>query len=403
MKIGIVGAGPSGIIAALEARSQGAQVILFDANPIVGRKLAATGSGRCNLTNVHAQPKSYYTGSIDFLKAAFSQFGHKELIAWLNLHGILTYATQDGWVYPLSNSAQNIVDILQAQLVCAGVEIHLRTLISGIQEINHAFKLVTPDPKKYFLVDRVILAAGGPAFPQLGARDNCYTILKQLGHTIEPKKPALAPLLTEAGVFHKLQGVRLDVGVKLLVNEKIIGQTMGNIIFTSWGLNGPGVMDISYLVSQNSQMPLELELDFLPYHFSDLQKGINQFKDQAIPLASILESVLPFKVVKFILDQCHLSVQKSLLDISKSEIEQIFYTLRHQKVTVNGTKGFKESQVSIGGVPLHEINPTSMESMIIEGLFLAGEMVDISGPCGGFNLQWAFTSGFVAGNHAGSQ
>jgi len=263
--------------------------------------------------------------------------------------------------------------------------------------------LVTPDPEKYFLVDRVILAAGGPAFPQLGARDNCYTILKQLGHAIEPKKPALAPLLTEAGVFHKLQGVRLDVGVKLLVNEKIIGQTMGNIIFTSWGLNGPGVMDISYLVSQNSQMSLELELDFLPYHFSDLQKGIIQFENQAIPLASILESVLPFKVVKFILDQCHLSVQKSLLDISKSEIEQIFYTLRHQKVTVNGTKGFKESQVSIGGVPLHEINPTSMESMIIEGLFLAGEMVDISGPCGGFNLQWAFTSGFVAGNHAGSQ
>ena len=398
MKIAIIGAGPAGMIAALEARKKQAEVLLIDANPSVGRKLAATGSGRCNLTNTHAQPESYHTSSTKNLIKIFSKFGNKDLIAWLVNLGIFTYATEDGWVYPLSNSAQNVVDILAAHLTEAGIEMPLQTLITDLQLIGNKFKLCTQDPSRSFIAERVIIATGGPAFPQLGARENIYTILKRLGHTINPVKPALAPVLTDAKSFHKLQGVRLDAGTTLLAEGREIGRTTGNIIFTSWGLNGPGVMDLSHLVSLHNNEKLEFGLDFLPNQDEQLQELIQKQIHSDIPLFILLESFLPSKVAYFILVQCQISKEKTVNLINESEISRVLQALHNQKVTIKGVKGFKECQLSVGGVPLSEIDPDSMQSLKVNGLFFAGEILDVSGPCGGYNLQWAFTSGFVAGN-----
>jgi predicted Rossmann fold flavoprotein len=399
MKIAIIGAGPAGIMAALEARKKQADVLLIDANPSVGRKLAATGSGRCNLTNTHAQPERYFTSAPEQLSKVFSRFGNKELITWLENLGIFTYASADGWVYPLSNSAQNVVDILTAQLNEAGIEKHLQTLITDIQFVGKQFHLSTQDPARSFRAERVIIAAGGPATPQLGARDNIYAILKRLGQPILPVEPALAPLLTDAKSFHKLQGVRLDAGVTLLAKGKEIGNTMGNIIFTSWGLNGPGVMDLSHLVSQHTNEELELRLDFLPDQEPLFQELLLKKKRSSIPVFILLESFLPSKVAHFILEQCHLPEDKQINQMDESEFIQLSKTLHNQKVAVKGVKGFKDCQLSTGGVPLSEIDPDSMQSLKVNGLFFAGEILDVNGPCGGYNLQWAFTSGFVAGNH----
>ena len=399
MKIAVIGAGPSGIMAALEARKKQAEVLLIDANPSVGRKLAATGSGRCNLTNTHSQPGRYYTSSPKNLIKIFSKFGNEDLIAWLENLGIFTYATEDGWVYPLSNSAQNVVDILAAHLIDAGIEKHLQTLITDLQIIGDKFKLSTQDLSRSFFADRVIIATGGPAFPQLGARENIYTIIKRLGHTILPIKPALAPVLTDAKSFHKLQGVRLDTGTTLLVKGREIGRSTGNIIFTSWGLNGPGMMDLSYLVSLHSNEELELRLDFLPNQDEQLQGLIQKQIQSNIPLFILLESFLPSKIAYFILEQCQIPEKKTIKQMNESEISGVLQAIHNQKVTIKGVKGFKECQLSIGGVPLSEIDPDSMQSLKVNGLFFAGEILDVSGPCGGYNLQWAFTSGFVAGNH----
>ncbi len=399
MKTVIIGAGPAGMMAALEARKKQAEVLLIDANPSVGRKLAATGSGRCNLTNTHAQPERYHTSSPKNLIKIFSKFGNEDLIDWLENLGIFTYATENGWVYPLSNSAQNVVDILAAYLIEAGIEMHLQTFITDLQLIGNKFKLCTQDSSRSFLAERVIITTGGPAFPQLGARENIYTILKRLGHTILPVKPALAPVLTDAKCFHKLQGVRLDAGTILLAEGREIGRTTGNIIFTSWGLNGPGVMDLSHLVSLHSNEELELRLDFLPNQDEQLRGLIQKQIQSNIPLFILLESFLPSKVAYFILEQSQISKDKTVNQINESEISRVLQALHNQKVTIKGVKGFKECQLTIGGVPLSEIDPDSMQSLIVNGLFFAGEILDVSGPCGGYNLQWAFTSGFVAGNH----
>ena len=399
MKTVIIGAGPAGMMAALEARKKKAEVLLIDANPSVGRKLAVTGSGRCNLTNTHAQPERYHTSSPKDLIKIFSKFGNKDLIAWLENLGIFTYATEDGWVYPLSNSAQNVVDILAAHLIEAGVEIHLQTFITDLQLIGKKFKLCTQDSSHSFIAERVIIATGGPAFPQLGARENIYAILKRLGHTILPVKPALAPVLTDAKCFHKLQGIRLDARTILLVKSREIGRTTGNIIFTSWGLNGPGVMDLSHLVSLHSNEIMELRLDFLPNQDKQLQGLIQKQIRKNIPLSILLESFLPSKVAHFLLEQCQISKEKKVNQINESEISRLLQALHNQKVIIKGVKGFKECQLSTGGVPLSEIDPDSMQSLKVNGLFLAGEILDVNGPCGGYNLQWAFTSGFVAGNH----
>ena len=399
MKTAIIGAGPAGMMAALEARKRQAEVLLIDANPSVGRKLAATGSGRCNLTNTHAQPERYHTSSPKDLIKIFSKFGNEDLIAWLGNLGIYTYTTEDGWVYPLSNSAQNVVDILKAHLVEAGVEKHLQTLITDLQIIGGKFKLSTQDPSRSFNAEQVIIATGGPAFPQLGARENIYTILKRLGLTILPIKPALAPMLMDTKIFHKLQGVRLDVSTTLLAEGKEIGRTTGNIIFTSWGLNGPGVMDLSYLVNMQSNKVIELRLDFLPNQPERLQKLIQKQIQSNIPFFILLESFLPSKVANFILEQCQISKEKTVNQINESEIARVLQALHNQNIIIKGVKGFKECQLSTGGIPLSEIDPDSMQSQKLKGLFFAGEILDVRGPCGGYNLQWAFTSGFVAGNH----
>ena len=399
MRIAIIGAGPAGIMAALEARKKQADVLLIDANPSVGRKLAATGSGRCNLTNTHAQPERYHTSSPKNLMKIFSKFGNENLIAWLENLGIFTYATEDGWVYPISNSAQNVVDILAAHLIDAGIEKYPQTFITNLQLTGNKFKLSTQDSSRSFIAEQVIIATGGPAYPQLGARDNIYTILKRLGHTILPVKPALAPVLTDAKSFHKLQGVRLDAGTTLMTEGREIGRTAGNIIFTSWGLNGPGVMDLSHLVSLHSNEELELRLDFLPNQPERLQELIQKQIRSSIPFCLILESFLPSKVAYFLLEQCQISKEKTVNQINESEISRVLQALHNQIIIIKGVKGFKECQLSIGGVPLSEIDPDNMQSLKVPGLYLAGEILDVNGPCGGYNLQWAFTSGFVAGNH----
>jgi len=234
-QVGIVGAGPAGMMAALEAAKRGARVLLFDRNQIVGRKLLVTGNGRCNLTNVHVAPDRYTCADPAFLEGALGAFGRQHLLAVLHELGVLTYATPDGWTYPLSNSAAAVVDLFAAALDQAGVDVHLQTKISAIRRTRGRFLLQAGAPSHTHSVDRVIVAAGGKAYPALGSKGECFPILKELGHTIVPIRPALAPIRAEVKQFHKLQGVRLDVGLALYQGEKKLGETVGNLMFTQFG------------------------------------------------------------------------------------------------------------------------------------------------------------------------
>lgn len=399
-RLGIIGAGPAGLMAALEASRCGMEVHLFDSNPRVGRKLKATGAGRCNITHQGAAARRYFCSDPDFIGKNFSAFSQSQLVNTLNSIGIPIYATPDGWCYPLSESAINVVDILEAHLRQEGVKIYNKTKICDIQLQKSEFLLAEANAKLTYSFERIVCATGGKAYPKLGSTGEFFSCLKRLGHTIVPVFPALAPLLTDPKPIHKLQGVRLDAGVRLFRNLELLGDTTGNIIFNEWGINGPGVMDLSYLVSMNQNSALSLEINFLPIHEELLQEIIKNNRPSSIPLQVIFQAILPLKVVMLFMELAGLSPEIQINNVPDESLEYLFDLIKKFRVEVRGTRGFDFSQISTGGVPLAEIFPVSLESRLLPGLFFAGEVMDVVGPCGGYNLHWALTSGVLAGRAA---
>jgi len=400
MKIGIIGAGPAGMMAALEARKFGGQTLLFDGNPSVGRKLLVTGSGRCNLTNAAVAADRYHCADHTWIAAVLDAFGHDDLLNYLHGLGILTYATSDGWVYPRSESAAAVVAIINAALEQAGVEVHSGTRIRSIERHNRGFILIG-DTDETFELDRVVVACGGMAFPSLGSTGHLFPVLKALGHTIIPVRPALAPILAEMGPYRKLQGVRLDAKASLFEKDNLLGSATGNLIFTEWGLNGPAVMDISHLVSARPGVDLRLELNLLFDCEAELRGILGKRQGEPVLLRTLLGSALPPKVPPLVLELAGLPGNVTLKDTSHEKLETVFHLLTHLPFNARGVRGFEYCQVSSGGIAVDEVDARSMQSKIVPGLFFVGEVLDVTGPCGGYNLQFAFSTGVIAGRAAG--
>lgn len=397
LHIGIVGAGPAGIMAALEAARRGARVTLFDTNAVVGRKILVTGNGRCNITNVHAAPEKYACADPEFLRVAFARCGHQGTVARLRDLGILIYSTPDGWCYPLSESAANVAEILAAALELAGVEVRLQTKIADIRPERRGITLAIGGGPHTQTFDRVIVACGGKAYPALGSRGDLFPILESLGHRIVPIRPALAPLTADIRRFHKLQGVRLDVGLTLYEGDRVLGRTIGNMMFTEYGFSGPAATDLAHLVSARPGTYLTLEINLLPNVKVALEELLARKRHEPFPVRLALGAVLPPKIPPLVMSVAGMRPDARLCDVSEAELARLMETLTSLKATVTGTRGFQFAQVSTGGVPVGEVDPATMASRVVPGLHFAGEVLDVVGPCGGYNLQWAWTSGAIAG------
>ena len=392
----ILGAGPAGLTAAILAARRGLPVTLLDANPTVGRKLLVTGSGRANLTNAALDLTRYVCDDPSWLAALMGQFGHAELLEFLRSIGILTFATDDGWTYPRSESAQAVVDAFDATLRQAGVQLLLNTHILSMRTIQGGFELACDDGRR-ITCENLLLAAGGKAYPTLGSQGELFASLEKLGHSVHPLVPALAPVTAEMSAWHALQGVRLDARVTLLLNGSSHLSTTGNLILTQWGLNGPAVMDLSHAISRHAGERMELRLNLIFDSEPELRTLLQARRRQAYPLRVLLEAVLPPKVPPVILAHCQLKADANLCDLSDAQIEQVFSLLKALPFKVTGVRGFEFCQVTAGGVSLSEVDPLSMSSKIVPHLWLAGETLDVVGPCGGYNLQFAFSTGAVAG------
>jgi predicted Rossmann fold flavoprotein len=396
-RVGIIGAGPAGIMAALEAVRYGAHVLLFDSNMMVGRKIHVTGNGRCNISNVDAAPERYTCADRAFLGVAFARHGHSETVARLDELGIPTYTTPDGWCYPLSNSAATVANALATQLDLAGVNVHLQHKIGDIRRDQERFFLAAGAPSQTYSVDRLVVACGGKAYPALGSTGELFPLLERLGHTVNALYPALAPITGDVRQLHKLQGVRLDVGLTLLEGEHKIGETVGNLMFTQLGFSGPAVMDLSHLISTRPDVSLTLVIDLVPFHRERLSEVIARFRSEPVPLAVILGSVMAVKIPPVVIPLAGLPVDVPLSALSQKELERLLHLITHLEVQVSGTREFKFSQLSTGGIPVTEVDPRTMASRVVPGLYFAGEVLDVVGPCGGYNLQWCWTSGAIAG------
>ena len=396
-RIAVVGAGPAGIMAALEAAQGPAQVWLYDTNAMVGRKLLVTGNGRCNISNAQASAESYVCADTGFLEMAFGRYGHPQTIARLQELGILTYATSDGWCYPLSESAATVAATLAAQLELAGVHVRLKNKIADIAVDSDGVTLTIGGPSHLERYDRVVVAPGGKAYPALGSQGKLLPILQRLGHTIVPVWPALVPIIAEVKRLHKLQGVRLDVELSLLEKGCILGRTVGNLMFTQYGFSGPAAMDLSHLVSTRPTAALSLSIDLLSHHREELLALLARMRRRPIPLRVVLGSVLPAKLPPVLIRLADLPADVRVSDLSKGQLDRLIHLMTHLTATVKGTRSFKFAQVSTGGIPVDEVDPRTMASRVLPGVFFAGEVLDVVGPCGGYNLQFALTTGALAG------
>ncbi|MBN2356012.1 aminoacetone oxidase family FAD-binding enzyme [candidate division KSB1 bacterium] len=397
--IAIIGAGPAGMMAALQAARHKNRIILFESHKQVGKKLLNTGSGRCNITNQFIAAERYTCDDVETLARTLSAFGHAELVEFLRQIAIPIFSTADGWCYPLSQSAAAVVDTFYAALSSAGVELHLGCKIVDIRKAGDRFDLYSENER--YQANRVIVAAGGMAYPQLGSRGDCYPILHRMGHTIVPSHPALAPVVANVKALHKLQGVRVDANVQLFRNAQLLAQTTGNVLITQWGLNGPGVMDLSHHIKTEANLGYYFLVNFIPQGEGLLRDMMMEYRKKRWPLRTLLHGILPYKMPPVFMRLASLPVQVTMAEVTEDQLSVLFEFLTSFRIPITGTRDFRFAQTSTGGVPFSEIDAETMQSKKVAGLYLAGETLDVVGPCGGFNLQFAFTTGALAGMAAG--
>lgn len=403
MDIGIIGAGASGIFAALTAAQGGVHVTLFDHNAEIGKKLLVTGSGRCNLTNAALSPEKYACADPVWMQAFLHAFPLQAFLTELDTLGIPTHHSDDGWYYPLSDSAHSVVDILRQALLARGVELCLSTEIVDFWPQDGGFVMRFPsgEPARTQSFDKLVVAAGGKAYPALGSRGELFPTLARLGHTVVPLVPALGPLTLQLGAWKTLQGLRFDVNTGIWAGQELLGESFGNVIFTAWGLNGPGVMNLSHLAARQPSQKLGLSLDFGAAFGDEFERRLS--KDNPANLKAVLEAFFPPKAADFFLAQVRIPPEARMRELSRAQAKQLESTLRDTRLPITGTKGFDQSQVSAGGVPVGEVDPLKCQSRRIPGLYLVGETLDVVGPCGGYNLHFAFGSGYLAGRHLDKQ
>ena len=396
MDIAVIGAGPAGIMAALQAARSVRSVTLIEQNPSIGRKLLVTGSGRCNLSNTAIQTNNYTSSDSDWITSFLQACPPEDLLKEINALGIPTFSTNDGWVYPLSQSAGAMVAVLVARLQESGVKLRVATKVEAVRAAKpgegNGFQLTltTEDGKREEICQHLVVASGGKAYPQLGSRGNLFQSLQALGHTLLPVHPALGPILVKLGAWQALRGLRFDALASIWMDHEKISESLGNLIFTEKGFNGPAVMNLSHLVPIHPAGSLRLRLDLTAPFQPGFAQAWAACPDSKPALRAFLLGYFPPKAVDFFLTTAlgnkNLSLKQPLLQ-----------TLQHAEFTINGAGDFNNSQVSTGGVPVIEVSPTDMRSSLVPHLYLVGETLDVIGPCGGYNLHFAFGSGWLAG------
>jgi predicted Rossmann fold flavoprotein len=396
-QIAVIGAGPAGIMAALQAAQSAAEVHLFESNNKIGKKLLVTGSGRCNITNMAAFADDYHSDDEAVLKSVLDFLPPESFRALLQSMGIFTMATPDGWVYPLSYSAGNVADLLLAQVQQCGIHIHYAAKVQTIQFDEGKFVLVHEKHDAPHLFDALCVACGGKAMPELGSNGQLLDPLAAFGHGILPVKPALAPILFEDKTLRSLDGVRLDVEASLWDGDICLGRDIGNVIFTQWGMNGPAVMNISYLLPEKANTSIRMKINFLAGIEDQARGYIERQRQSQENIVVLLGGFLHQKISTALCKKLGIAGEQPLRDLSDGHIEKIFSLLTSYRVQPTGTRGFKFAQLSSGGIPLAEVEAGTLQSKKQPGLYLAGEVLNVVGPCGGYNLHWAFASGYTAG------
>ena len=394
----IIGGGASGMMAALTAaEDKDNHVILLERQQRVGRKLLATGNGRCNLTNTGATAENYHGDDPEFVKPALEKFPPEATLRFFGALGLLTVTEYGGRVYPLSNSANSVVDVLRFALDRAGVELHTACPAREISHRDGGY-LVRTDGGDFF-AHQLIVACGGAAGAKLGGVMDGYELLKPLGHKRTKLYPALVQLITEAEYPRSLKGVRSEVRMGLHCGGEMLGESRGELQFTDNGVSGPAAFDLSRAASTAGE-GAELRIDFLrdygQAHVLDLLRCRRE-RFPALPCGALFTGMLHNRLGRMLVKYSGLNGAAPLESLSTAELQKAAAACKDFRLRLRGTEGFDSAQVTAGGIKTTGFNPETLESWFMPGLFLCGELLDVDGDCGGYNLQWAWASGHLAG------
>ncbi|MBQ3373667.1 MAG: aminoacetone oxidase family FAD-binding enzyme [Oscillospiraceae bacterium] len=395
-KVVIIGGGASGMAAALTA-AEGKEntVILLERQSRVGRKLLATGNGRCNLTNTGAALKNYHGQNPAFALPSLQAFPPEEVITWFRSLGLVTTEQYGGRVFPLSESAGSVLDVLRFALASAGVAVHAGETAKRLEKSDG--KLTVTTDLAVYRADAVIVACGGKAGGKLGGVSDGYDLLSSLGHRCTPLYPALVPLKTDTDFPRSLKGVRAEAAIRLVRGGKLCGKSRGELQFTEKGVSGPAAFDLSREASVGGG---ELILDFLP----DLpeeevltllcrRQELSPELENGSIFAGMLHSRLGMAVVR----ASGLRPSGNIGELTARDVSALLQTAKAFCLCVTGTDSFDNAQITAGGICTDGFDPDTLESRLVPGVFACGEVLDLDGDCGGYNLQWAWASGRKAG------
>ena len=397
MNVIVIGGGAAGLMAALTAAERGHAVTLLERQPRVGKKLLATGNGRCNLTNRNLSGSCYHSGTAGFVSHALAAFSAEDAVVFFRSLGLLTVTEDSGRVYPLSDQAGSVVDVLRFAAEAAGVTLRTDAEVTALRPTAKGFTLHVGD--EVLRADKVILCCGGMAAPKLGGTKSGYELLQSLGHRATKLYPALVQIKTDNTYVRSLKGVRADAAVTLKRDGEILAQSAGEVQFTDYGVSGPAVFEISRAAC-SEKGALTVHLDLLrEVDLSDAAE-LMEARCRAMPsltLENLLTGTVHNRLGRTVLRWCGFELNTPVTALRPGDRKKIAAALKDFSLPVTGNQGFDAAQVTAGGIRADEFDPRTMESRLVPGLYAAGEVLDVDGDCGGYNLQWAWASGRLAG------
>ena len=412
----IVGAGASGLTAACAAVAAGARVTVLEKNHVPGRKILSTGAGKCNLTNAHVTPERYHGGAGDFMAKVFNALPPDNVRAFFESLGLLTVQDTDGRVFPRSMKASDVVNVLLNFLNWKNAEYKVLTEVLGVNKGPDGFEVITrcvppkwdkksaPGPEVALKCDAVILAAGGPAYPQIGGSVSGYDLARALGHCVKAPEPVIVPLKVKESFITQIEGLRIQAGLELFAGGKMLSRGSGEVLFTKYGLSGPAVLDLSRAaVFALRSGPVKCRLDLFPEYTAAELRALLQARREEMAdrfWRVFLCGLADERLLMLISDLAKVGSDKLVSAVQAEVLDNFIRLLKEFELELSAPLGFEDAMAAAGGIETSEVSPETFGSRKVKGLFITGELLDIDGDSGGFNLHFAWTSGLLAGRAA---
>ena len=395
MNVCVIGGGAAGMLAALTAAENGHRVLLLERQSRVGRKLLATGNGRCNLSNYHVSP-AHYHGGAGFCDFALSQFDVGETLQYFASLGLLTVSEASGRIYPMSNMAGSVLDVLRYALERPEIDLQTSQTVTAVRKMPEGFSVKTETGT--FSARCLILAAGGAAGSKVGGGMDGYRLAKSLGHHRTALYPSLVQLKTDPTYPRALKGVKAQCGISICRGSQVLARNSGEVLFTEYGVSGPAIFDLSRSVSAGGS-DLTCLLNFFPdWEEAEVLHWLSQ-RQAAMATheaSTLLTGSCHTRLGQMICKSAGFTNQRAA-GLTRDDLRRIARQATHFALPITGTCGFDQAQVTAGGLDTSEFDPRTLQSRLVPGLYACGELLDIDGDCGGYNLQWAWSSGRLAG------